>query len=40
MVTRRRGWERTMLEGGHELFMLEAEEKSKGFAVEGKTGMR
>ena len=30
-------WERTMLEGGHELFMLEAEEKSKGFALEGKT---
>ena len=37
LVTRKRGWERTMLEGGHELFSLEAEEKSKGFALEGKT---
>ena len=37
MVTRKRGWERTMLEGGHELFMLEAEEKSKGFTLEDKT---
>ena len=26
-----------MLEGGHDLFTLEAEEKSKGFALEGKT---
>ena len=37
MTTRKRGWERTMLEGGHKLFSLEAEEKSKGFALEGKT---
>ena len=37
MTTRKRSWERTMLEGGHELFSLEAEEKSKGFALEGKT---
>ena len=37
LVTRKRGWERTMLEGGHNLFTLEAEEKSKGFALEGKT---
>ena len=37
MTTRKCGWERTMLEGGHKLFSLEAEEKSKGFALEGKT---
>ena len=37
LVIRKCRWERTMLEGGHDLFTLEAEEKSKGFALEGKT---
>lgn len=37
MTIRKRDWEGTTLEGGHELFALEAAKKSKGFTLEGKT---